>query len=183
MLGWMVVLFSRRRRGPGAAVCLVGADRAAVTLTGADRSVATLAGTNLESSLMPGAIRETPALAWPAGQGQTVRLALTLRAGLTLADYGSLTLTVRRDPEWPRKGSPASDSALAALDPSAWSAALTAVGAADDAAQTPTAVFELVVPAAPGFRRYALDVVAGGGPAGRVQLVTPTWLTVTPSLL
>lgn len=42
--------------------------------------------------------------------------------------------------------------------------------------------FTVAVPAGAGFRRYAIDVVAAGGAAGRVQVFPATWLTVRPTL-
>ncbi|MBP3956342.1 hypothetical protein J8F10_13710 [Gemmata sp. G18] len=132
---------------------------------------------------MPSAIKETPAYRWPALQTQTVRVECTLRAGLSLSNYGTITLTVREDPEWPRSGParPAVDSA----DPRAdgWPVATSSVGAEDVGAASPTVAFTVTVPAEVGYRRYALDVVALGGAVGRVQLVETSWLTVTPSLL
>ncbi|AMV27580.1 hypothetical protein VT84_24475 [Gemmata sp. SH-PL17] len=132
---------------------------------------------------MPPLIREAPAYRWPALQTQTVRVECTLRAGLSLSDYGTVTLTVRQDPEWPRSG-PAR-TAVDAANPRSdgWPIAAFAVGAIDAGATNPTIVFTVTVPAVPGYRRYALDVVASGGIAGRVQLVDTTWLTVVPSLL
>ncbi|VTR93196.1 unnamed protein product [Gemmata massiliana] len=132
---------------------------------------------------MPPLIREAPIYRWPALQAQTVRVECALRAGLSLSDYGTFTLTVRQDPEWPRSGParPAVDAANPRSD--GWSISTSSVGAIDASATNPTVVFTVTVPAAPGYRRYALDVVASGGIAGRVQLVDSTWLTVIPTLL
>ncbi len=131
---------------------------------------------------MPSQIREAPVLSWPALQTQTVRVECTLRSGLSLTDYGTITLTVRADPLWDsdRNGRSGSDQ-YKATDPRAdgWPVSATAVGAVADAT---TLAFSVTVPAGAGFRRYAVDVVAAGGIAGRVQLVPATWLTVTPTL-
>jgi hypothetical protein len=123
-------------------------------------------------------IRETPALSWAAAQTQTVRVSLTPRDGLALTDYGTFTLTVRADPEYPRTG-----AALAAVDRAdpladGWAVSTSAEGAIDD----DVIEFEVTVPSEAGRRRYALDVVAEGGDAGRVQVVEATWLTVLPTL-
>ncbi len=132
---------------------------------------------------MASQIKEAPTYRWPALQTETVWLAVTVRAGLALADYGTITLTIRSDPLWPRTGP--DRAAVGDADPVAdgWPVSASAVGTVDGAALTPTVVFTVTVPSGAGYRRYALDVVAAGGIAGRVQLVDSTWLTVTPSLL
>lgn len=122
----------------------------------------------------------SPPLVWDALQDQTVRVPLTPRDTLTLADYGTFTLTIRQDPEWPRKGSAQAD--LATADPIADGWEVAATGTATAAAEDEEVELAVTVPADPGERRYALDVVASGGTAGRVQVVRSTWLTVVSTL-
>ncbi len=134
---------------------------------------------------MPPLIREAPVLSWPALQTHTVRVGCTLREGLSLTDYGTITLTVREDPLWDAdRNERGGADKNKATDPRAdgWPVSTTAVGAPDPLALTPTVAFTLTVPTGAGYRRYALDVVANGGVAGRVELVNATWLTVTPTL-
>ena len=124
-------------------------------------------------------IRTSPAVEWPAGQQQLVTVAVTtLPAGRTLDDWDGFTLTVREDPDFPRTTAELGEN----LDPAGdgWAVAVTADGTAD--ADEDTVTFGLTVPAAPGPRRYALDVWGTGGTAGAVQLVPATWVTVLPSV-
>ena len=124
-------------------------------------------------------IRTSPRLSWPALQTHTLRLAVTVRAGFSLTDYGTFTLTIRADPLWPRTG--ADRVAADVADPvgDGWAVSTTATGTIDGS----DVLFTVTVPSASGEKRYALDAVATGGVAGRVELVPTTWLTVTPSLL
>lgn len=127
----------------------------------------------------PVLIRETPVLVWDAGEAHTVRVALTPRAGLGLDDYGTFTLTVRADPDWPRSG--AGRVALETADPIADDWTVGASGSATAAAPAIEVAIDVTVPDGPGFRRYVGDDVAEGGAAGRVTVVPLTWLSVRPT--
>lgn len=133
---------------------------------------------------MPVTLITRPALLWPAREVRTVKVTVTPRALLALSDYGTLTLTVRTDPLWDAdKGGRSGADKLAAnwADPVAdsWAVATSAVGTVAGSIVT----FAVTVPGGAGAERYAFDVVAEGGTAGRVQIRDPQWLTVTPTLL
>ena len=124
-------------------------------------------------------IRESPVLSWAAGQEMAVQVSFTPRSGLTVSDYGTLTLTVREDPEWPREGEAVGEARQADPLNDGWESAASGTATAT----TSPVSISVTMPSGAGWRRYCVDVVADGGTAGRVQLVSPTWLTVTPTLL
>lgn len=125
-------------------------------------------------------IRETPSLVWDASEDHTVRLALTPRAALDLSDYGTFTLTIREDPDYPRTG--AARATVSAADPINDGWAVAATGTATAAALDTTVDIDVTVPDGAGDHRYCVDVTASGGTAGRVTVFRTTWLSVAPTL-
>jgi hypothetical protein len=123
-------------------------------------------------------IRESPSLTWDALQEQTVAVTLTPRTGLTVPDYGTVTLTIREDPEWPRSGATEANRHLADPIGDGWE--IVATGS--EVASTSPIEIDVTVPDGPGTKRYTVDVVADGGDAGRVTLVPTTYLSVRPTL-
>lgn len=126
-------------------------------------------------------IAETPVLTWSALGDQEVTVTLTPRDGTGLDDYGTFTLTIREDPEWPRSGP--DKAAAASADPLADGWPVAASDTSTAGALDTEVNFTITVPEGAGYRRYAVDCVADGGSVGRVQVVRPIWLTVGPTLL
>lgn len=112
-------------------------------------------------------------------QNQTLRVVCTLRAGLDTDDYGTITLTIRSDPSYPRDRYKL--ALLPFVEPSEWPE-VDSVEGEWMVGETSTVEFEIVGPDLSGANRYVYDVVAEGGVAGRVELVKPSWLSVLPSL-
>ena len=129
---------------------------------------------------MPVSLIQLPALSWSAEQQMLVSLSpLYLPAGRQVTDWSTFTLTIRSDPLYPRTGSDIPAALIADPVADGWPVATTAVGSIVNGVVT----FSVTVPTLAGVQAYAVDVVASGGTAGRVQLVKPRWLTVTPTLL
>ena len=119
-----------------------------------------------------------PPLKWAAAQTQTVRVTPTLPSGRALGDWTTFTLTIRADPEFPRSAAEQAEAGAADPITDGWAVSTSAEGTVSGS----TISFTVTIPSSAGYRRYAVDVVATGGVAGRVQLVVPYWLTVLPTL-
>jgi hypothetical protein len=107
---------------------------------------------------------------------------ITLPSGRTLADWATFTLTVRADPDWDttfgrRIGPNKPGADYADPEGEGWTVVLTLAGVVVGATLE-FAISEADSDIAAGLNRYAFDVYAEGGAAGRVELVPATWLTM-----
>lgn len=115
-------------------------------------------------------------LVYTAGDHLNLRVKPKLQTGVTLADWGGFTLTIREDPDFPRL---TENDQLEAdyLDPAAegWPVVVTVAGTIDG----DFVVFPTVMPLDAGEKRYVIDVVGTGGTLGRSNLYRPTWVSLT----
>lgn len=115
---------------------------------------------------------------WNAGEKLTITLdPITLPAGRTLADFDEFTLTVRKDPSWPRCDRTAKVTAMAPAE-EGWEKVVEA----DGTVVGETLVFTFNAPTVAGERRYVVDARGLGGAAGPVSLLRATWVTVVPTV-
>ncbi len=118
-------------------------------------------------------IRESPSLVWDALEEHTAAVSLTPRTGLTVADYGTVTLTIREDPHWPRSG--ATEAARGRADPIADGWPVVAVATGSVAGGVVTFTFTMDLDA--GTDRYSFDAWGTLSTGGGVQLVQSRWVT------
>lgn len=106
---------------------------------------------------------------------QVLRVTLTPREGLTINDYGTLTLSIREDPHYPRNR----NQLNCPIDPvnDGWEELVNVDGTIVDGK------FEFVFnsPQYPGERRYSIHMGATGGEAGDVKLIPASLLTILPA--